>query len=62
MGLTVGGVHAAWNYILEPEPVMDRSLLGVTGFYYKTEEVLPDDQEHQMNAMGLLEYIITNGL
>lgn len=60
MCLTVGGVYAVWNYINPPDPVYDRSLLGVTGFYYKTEEVLPDDTSNQMNAMGLLDYIISN--
>ena len=60
LSLTVGGVYAIWYYFLPPDPVLNHPLLGLTGFYYKTEEVLPDDGEHDMNAQGLIEFIINN--
>jgi len=60
LSLTVGGVYAMWFYYLPADPVLSNPLLGLTGFYYKSEEVLPDDEQNQMNAMGLIDYIINN--
>ena len=60
MLFTVGGVYATWHYILPPDPILVSPLVGLDGFYYKTEEVLPGDSNHQMNAFGLLDYIVHN--
>ena len=60
LSLTVGGVYAMWFYYLPADPVLSNPILGLTGFYYKSEEVLPDDEGNQMNAMGLIDYIINN--
>lgn len=60
MCLTVGGVYATWHYIIAPDPISTTPLVGLDGFYYKTQEVLPGDSEHQMNAWGLLDYIVNN--
>ena len=60
MCLTIGGVYATWNYIVAPKPISTSPLVGLDGFYYRTEEVLPGDSDHQMNAWGLLDYIVHN--
>ncbi|MBO4939850.1 MAG: hypothetical protein J6D30_02320 [Clostridia bacterium] len=59
--LTIGGVYAMWYYLVIPEDVSDSfKNLEMTGFLYESKEVLPDNEENQLNAQGLLEYIINN--
>ena len=58
--MPIGGVYALWNYYQPLEPTLTNSLVGLVGFYYKTEEVLPSDKANQMNAYGLVEYTINN--
>lgn len=60
MCLTIGGVYAVWYYLLPVNPISEKPMCILGTFLYKSEEVLPDDESNQMNAMGLLEYIITN--
>ena len=60
LALTAVGVNALWVYWEPPTPIDDGGLLGLTGFYYKTEEVLPDDTSQQSNAVGFIEYVINN--
>ena len=57
---SVGGVYAYWEYWKPVDPKNDKGLIGLTGFYYKSEEVLPDDGAHDMNALGFVEYVIYN--
>ena len=60
LALTAVGVNALWVYWEAPAPTDGNGLLGLTGFYYKTEEVLPDDPAHQSNAVGFIEYVLNN--
>lgn len=56
--LSMGGVWALWVYWDPPTPIASQGLLGMTGFYYKSEEVLPDDPSQQQNALGFIKYVI----
>ena len=60
MWLMSGGVYAMSNYIMPPKDISLMPLLGLDGFYYKKEEVLPGDYNNQMNAYGLFDYIVNN--
>lgn len=55
---SVGGVYAMWNYWQYPEAIHSGGTVGLSGFYYKTEEILPDDGAHDMNALAFVEYVI----
>ena len=56
--LSTVGVKALWVYWAIPDAADGRGVLGLTGFYYSTEEVLPDDSSQQENALGFVQYII----
>ena len=58
--LTAVGVRAVWVYRELPAPLDADGLIGLSGFYYNTEEVLPDDGKHDMNALGFVQYVIYN--
>ncbi len=52
------GVWASWNYFDLADPVADNMGLVLQGFYYKTEEILPNDGSHDQNAVGFVQYVI----
>ena len=53
-------VWASWEYFFPAETATGSLALGLTGFYYKTEEVLPDDSANDENALGFVQYVIYN--
>lgn len=55
---SVVGVYAIWQYWSAATPADGEGLTGVSGFYYTSDEVLPDDGAHDMNALYLVQYII----
>lgn len=60
LALSSVGVKALWVYWTPPQPLDEGGLIGLSGFYYKSEEVLPDDTSQQSNALGFVEYVINN--
>ena len=58
--LSLSGVWALWIYPSAPLPTTSASGVTTSGFYYNTEEVLPDDGAHDMNAQEMVGYVIHN--